>query len=121
MTATHANLKLVREPEHVDVIPLERRCSLRRSTGGQVTVVQQAGDDADAPGRIGSIQLVDISDTGLGGLSSAPLAEDAWVQLMFPPHGGEPGFEAYGQVVRCRSNNDAYNVGIRLARRVQAA
>jgi len=119
MSASHHTLKLVHEPQRLDVIPLERRCAIRRSTGGQVTVVQSS--NGETPGRIGSLQLIDISDTGVGGLCTAPLSRDGYVQLIFPPHGGEPGFEAYGQVVRCKNNNGTFNVGIHLARRVQAA
>lgn len=121
MPTSNPTLKLVHDEQPTDVIPLERRCALRRSAGGQVTVVQQTSGDDDGPGRIGSIQLVDMSDTGIGGVSSAPLAEGAFVQLYFPPHGGEPGFEACGQVARCRTRLGAHHVGIELSRRVQAA
>jgi len=90
----------------------ERRRAPRRPVSGAITAVVCEGDDATGPHRICSLEMTDISDTGLGAISRDILPTGATIALFMPPHGSEPGLDRRGTIVRCRQRSDGHEVGI---------
>lgn len=95
---------------------LDRRRATRRSVNGRVTAVAiEAGNDPSTDRRrLCSLQLKNMSDTGIGAFSAEPLEEGAAMTVFFPPHGAERGFDLYGTVVRCDPREWGYEIGIAL-------
>ena len=117
-----ASLKLV-DPNPLDDIESERRRTSRYVIAGRVTAVQQPPDTEEHRNRICSLELMNMSDSGMGVISSEPIAVDSSITVFFPPHGPERGFDLYGRVVRCLpcvEDRQGHMVGIRLEKR-QAA
>ena len=113
-----ASLKLVKpeaDRHRDDPIPLERRRFDRHALAGQVTALQTSHDPSAHLHRICSLRLRNISDSGLGAISSEPIDLDAPIAVFFPPHGPDAGFDLYGHVVRCISREDGggHDIGIR--------
>ncbi|MFI4861516.1 MAG: PilZ domain-containing protein [Phycisphaerales bacterium JB063] len=100
--------------EHSDSLFFERRRAARRRASGKVTAVYQATTDADGPQRLITLQLNDLSDTGVGVTAPEPISVGSKITLFFPPHGNEPGFDLSGSVVRCHSVDDKHRLGIAL-------
>ena len=99
-----------------DSLYFERRRHPRRRTRGQVTaVIREPGDGEAAQAKMISIDLIDISDSGIGAASQEPIAVGTRITVFFPPHGPEPGFDLAGEVVRCRSNDNRHVIGIALS------
>ena len=77
----------------------------------------------DTPGnkRIGSLQLIDLSVTGMGAWSQAPLPVGSHIAIFFPQRGSEHGFDRFGKVVRCEPSHDqqGYDLGLELETHVQ--
>lgn len=115
-----AALKLVPIEGVDNVLRFERRGARRRLLSGRVTSVQQSVDKAEAINRIGSLQLLDISDLGLGAVVPQPVETGTLITVYFAPHGPEMGFERVGQVVRCHSGQGGYQIGIRFLARSAA-
>ena len=111
-------LKLV-APE-VETYAKERRQSGRHALAGRVTGVSSETQNDGNLSRICSLQLVNISDTGLCVLAQEAVDLDSTVAVFFPPHGPERGFDMYGQVVRCVSRETGHEIGIRLETRAAA-
>ncbi len=103
--------------EPVDSYLFERRHSLRRATSGQVTVLLRKTDDHGTHYRIASLNLLDMSDGGMGGLCNDELSPDSSVAVLFPPHGPERGFDVSGRVVRCQRRAVGHEIGIRFDER----
>lgn len=99
--------------EPVDTYIFERRRSLRRATSGQVTVLLRKVDEEGARYRITSMNLLDMSDTGLGGMCGDALEPDSNVSVLFPPHGPEQGFDVTGHIVRSTPRAQGHQIGIR--------
>ena len=110
-------LRLVKIERHKDdPIPLERRIAHRTSANGRVTAVQTI-DTGDAHrNRICSLQLQDISDTGLGAMIDEPVPVNSEITVFFPPQGPDRGYDLYGKVVWCRKADNGHEVGIHLNR-----
>ncbi len=102
------------EAERGDTIPLERRRSMRRRVAQHVTAVLRSDEVPEGGGRIGSMHLRDMSQTGIGAFSPRFLPLETEVTLFFPPHGSERGFDLHGKVVRCEHDEDGYDVGIQI-------
>lgn len=112
------SLKLTPDDQPRDTYFLERRRSPRRTVAGRVTSVAAGPDVAR---RIGSLQLLNISDCGIGAISQEPVDIGSTIAVFFPPHGAELGFDLYGTVVRCHEGEDgSYRIGI-LLRQAMAA
>lgn len=110
-----AELRLVDDtPLEGDPLPMERRTAYRKAANGRVTAVLNAGDDGETRNRICSVELRDMSDTGIGVASQEPLPNGAAITLFFPPHGSERGFDLYGHIVWCRPEEGGHGVGIHL-------
>ena len=120
--AAHASLKLV-DPESTDpdVLRFERRRCPRHSTSGQVTAVQEAADPTTHTARICSLQLLNISDTGLGALTDDEIPCGTLIRVYFPSHGAEGGFELFGSVVRSVRRETGHEIGVRLGTKQAAA
>lgn len=111
-----AELRLVDDtPLEGDPIPLERRTAYRKAADGRVTALVRTSEGGEQRNRICSLELRDMSDTGVGVASQEPLPKGAAITLFFPPHGSERGFDLYGHVVWCRSDDGSHEVGIHLA------
>ena len=98
-----------------DALYFERRRATRRRTSGKVTAVYQAATDQDGPQRLITLQLNDLSDTGVGVTAPDPISVGSKITLFFPSHGNEPGFDLAGTVVRCSSIDDRHRIGIALS------
>lgn len=90
----------------------ERRHSLRHPAGGQVTMLRRNHEAGAYLFPICSIQLIDMSDGGVGARTDVPLKTNEPVAVFIPPHGNERGFDLYGHVVRCDPASQGYHVGI---------
>lgn len=98
-----------------DTLYFERRRHPRRRARGQVTaVIREPDAHQDDPARMLTLDLIDISDSGIGAASTQPAAVGSRITVFFPPHGYEPGFDLVGEVVRCHSNDDRHVIGIAL-------
>ncbi|MEM9415905.1 MAG: PilZ domain-containing protein [Planctomycetota bacterium] len=98
-----------------DALFFERRQATRRRASGKVTAVYQTSADREAPQRLITLQLNDLSDTGVGVTSPEPISVGSRITLFFPPHGSEPGFDLTGTIVRCNSIDDRHRLGIALS------
>ena len=99
--------------ESVDSYLFERRQELRRAISGQVTVLLRKNDETGAHYRIASMNLMDMSPNGMGGISRDALELDSTVAVLFPPHGPDLGFDVTGRVVRCHRRSQGHEIGIR--------
>ena len=114
-------LKLVGESDSRDVLPMERRGAPRYITGGRITALRTEHGPDGPRNRICSLQLVNMSDTGLGAIASEPVPTNTGISVFFPPHGPERGFDMVGRVVRCITRDDVHEIGIQFDRRAMAA
>lgn len=113
---SHAQpLRLTPDDSEKDSLFFERRRANRRRASGRVTAVYQQPGDTEGPQRLITLQLNDLSDTGVGATAQEPVAIGSRVTLFFPPHGNEPGFDLTGTVVRCQSTDDRHRLGIALS------
>ncbi|XAL99971.1 PilZ domain-containing protein [Phycisphaeraceae bacterium D3-23] len=108
-------LRLTTDDANSDSLFFERRRATRRRASGKVTAVYQAATDSDGPQRLITLQLNDLSDTGVGVTAPEPISVGSKITLFFPPHGNEPGFDLSGTVVRCHSIDDRHRLGIALS------
>ena len=97
-----------------DTLYFERRRHPRRRTRGQVTAVIRESGSEDAPAQLVTLDLLDLSDSGIGATADKPLPVGNRITVFFPPHGPEPGFDLAGEIVRCQSNDDRHLIGIAL-------
>ncbi|MCX5660284.1 MAG: PilZ domain-containing protein [Planctomycetota bacterium] len=101
---------------------LERRRAERRVITGRVTAVARPPHPGPAHGRICSLQLLNLSETGVGLLSQEPVELNSLVTVFFPAQGAQRGRDATGRVVRCtpRARGFGHEVGIHFEARVAA-
>ena len=115
-------LRLVDPREHeFDSIPMEKRSSPRWRLSGRVTALisEQLADERR--NRISSVELLNMSQGGIGAFSLETIPADAMITIFIPPHGPEAGYDVTGQVVRLRPRDGGYEFGIRVFRRMAAA
>lgn len=112
MTATAARRTASNKAESLASYRLEHRRAQRRVVTGRVTAVFRPPVPGPAHGRICSVQLLNLSDTGLGILSQEPLEVDGFITVFFPAQGGQRGRDATGRVVRCTERHFGHEVGI---------
>lgn len=99
-----------------DTLYFERRRHPRRPARGQVTaVIRQPGAHEDDPAKMLTLDLIDLSDSGVGASATEPIPVGSRITVFFPPHGPEPGFDLAGEVVRCRSNDNQHIIGVALS------
>jgi len=110
---SHASLKLVNPALDRDSLFLERRVGNRRPMAGRVTAVRTGNRKQQLSPKICSLQMVDMSDTGMGAVSSEAVETGADITVLFPAHGPDGGYEGRGEVVRCLKRDYGYEVGIR--------
>ena len=102
------------DAEPRDSYPFERRMATRHRATGRVTAIQTEGEKDQKHNKICSLQLVDISATGVCSLCQEPIEQGANITVFFPPHGPDHGYDAQGVVVRCRQADIGHDIGIRL-------
>jgi hypothetical protein len=101
---------------------MERRQNLRHPTTGHVTAVAcgNPNDDAEATKRICSLEMLNLSDIGLGAIVDEPVEIGSRISVFFPPHGPEQGFDVYGTVVRCIGRDAGHEIGVQIQPRLAA-
>jgi len=104
-----------------DSLYFERRRSPRRRARGKVTAVCRDSRAPDTPQRLCTLELTDLSNSGVGAIAQEPLSVGTQITVFFPPHGSEPGFDLIGEVVRCRSIDDSHEIGIALSESAKLA
>lgn len=107
-----ATLKLTREDEPCEPLPFERRAAKRHIVGGNVTAIRTDFAHQAHQHRITALQMINMSDTGIGALCQEQIDLNTPIVVFFPPHGAEGGFDAYGHVVRCESRDHGHELGI---------
>lgn len=119
--ADQPTLRLVKDKPLDEVGPyrFERRLKPRWSTSGQVTIVNYGNEEPGKPSneqkRIGSLQLFDMSATGVGAWSQSEMPVGSQVAVFFPPRGNQAGFDRYGTVVRCEHHpHQGWDIGVQL-------
>ena len=119
------HLKLVKPPnEPADVLFLERRSCDRAPLIGQATAIITDDADKDHPAtKICSVQLANISDTGLGIITEEPvdIGQHIHITVFIQPHGPEGGYDLTGAVIRCNQTEIGYDVGLKIPSRQRAA
>lgn len=105
-----------------DTLRFEQRQTRRHALGGRVTSVQNTVHPTsfDSSNRISSLQLLNISDSGLGALVQEPIEPGSSIAIFFPAHGPEQGFDRHGYIVRCVPVENGYQIGIRFHTRSAA-
>ena len=108
--------------EFSDVLPMERRTDSRFVISGRVTAVRASRPQGERLNKICSLQLLNMSDTGVGAISQEPIEPGSSISIFFPPHGPEQGFDTCGEVVRCtaRPGEQGYDIGVRMYARAAA-
>lgn len=111
-----ADLKLVRDEDTTgDTIPFDRRHADRRSISGRVTALRSTADNPESRNRICPLELLNISQTGIGAISQEPIEDGVSIVVFIPPHGNEQGQDLYGKVIRSHERDEyGYEVGIAL-------
>ncbi|MEX0775286.1 MAG: PilZ domain-containing protein [Phycisphaeraceae bacterium] len=118
--SAHPSLKLLEPSPEAESYKFDRRRAERHGVAARVTALCEPESDGQLA-RIGSLQLLDMSQTGMGALSDEALKPGQSVTILFPPHGPERGFDRTGHVVRCERKADGHRIGIRFAAAVAAA
>ncbi len=120
-----SHLKLVKPPSGPsDVLFMERRSCDRAPLIGQATAIIADHTDPRQPTKkICSVQLANISDTGLGVIVSEPVetGKHMHMTVFIQPHGPERGYDLTGTVARCSRHELGYEVGVKTPSRIMAA
>jgi len=118
---SEATLKLVEaDANQGDILRFERRRANRHVIGGRVTALRKDVDPNSSTNRICSLQLLDISDEGIGVISQDPISTGSPISIFFPPHGAEGGFDLFGKVVRCQRLDHGHQIGVHFDVKVAA-
>ena len=104
-----------------DAFRLERRAEGRHFVSGRVTGLVGMADQYQSNRQITSLQLLNMSHTGLGAMSQEPIETGRLVTIFLPPHGPEHGVDLTGRVVRCERKGYGYEIGVRLSNKMAAA
>ena len=107
-----ATLRLTRDQDERDTLPFERRRAKRHVVGGNVTAIRTDFAEEAHQHRITALQMINMSDTGLGAMCQDEVDLNTPIVVFFPPHGAERGFDAYGHVVRCEPREHGHELGI---------
>lgn len=123
-------LRLVTDKPAEDVGPFkfERRQQSRWQAAGRITFVRY-GDGEDnhmsssrSLGQIGSLELIDASEGGVGAWSPTPLPEGSRLSMFIPGGPGEAGVDRFGTVRQCRASDGGFLIGVEVAdQRMSAA
>lgn len=119
------HLKLVKPPnEPADVLFMERRCSDRVPMIGEATaIIADHSNPKEPTKKICTVQLANISDSGLGVIVSEPVETGKHIHMtvFIQPHGPESGRDLSGSVTRCNKHELGYEVGILIPNQILAA
>ncbi|BAM02836.1 PilZ domain-containing protein [Phycisphaera mikurensis] len=122
-------LRLVTDKPAEDVGPFkfERRLQARWQTAGRVTFVRYGDGEDDhmnasrSLGQIGSLELVDASEGGVGAWSPTPIPVGSRLSMFIPGQGGEPGVDRFGTVRQCRESDGGFLVGVEIVQQRMSA
>ena len=98
----------------------EQRRATRHVVTGRATAVTKARVTDGQQSRIRSLQLMNLSDTGLGAICQDSFDVGTTIAIFLPPHGPDAGLDVYGQVVRCTRHEYGHEIGIQFAIRAAA-
>ncbi|MFP4145420.1 MAG: PilZ domain-containing protein [Phycisphaeraceae bacterium] len=98
---------------------MEKRRSVRQVISGKVTALVKTSVLRRRQ-RICSLELLNISDTGLGAISQEAVEPGSRISVFFPPHGFERGYDLIGTVVRCHRGDTGHELGIELHAKMAA-
>ena len=107
-------------PAESDTLRMERRFWSRHVITGRVTAVRSDPHLGDDHKCICPLELLNISDGGLGAVVQEPVAPDSKITVFFPPHGPERGMDLCGEGVRCSPCDQRHEIGIRFNKRYAA-
>lgn len=113
-------LRLVDDRDTHDTLPFERRQAERHRITGRATALSKGPGALSDRNSIRSVQLQDMSDSGLGAISQDPLPVNSEIAIFLPPHGPDRGMDIYGVVVRCVPYEHGHLIGIKYTSRAAA-
>jgi hypothetical protein len=103
-----------------DNLYFERRAADRHGVCGRATAVV-SGPALGAPrNRILSLQLLNMSDSGMAGLCQETVEIGSQITVFIAPHGADRGFDLAGTVVRCQHASFGHEIGIRFRQKMAA-
>jgi len=107
--------KLVTTQPIPDTYKLERRSAPRRPSQGLLTAVCTTEEEnGQRYRRITRLQMLNISETGIGAVCDDALPIGTSVAMLIPPHAPDNGFDMFGKVVRCNPTAQGFDIGIAL-------
>lgn len=117
---SQAALRIVEPIAERDILRFERRKAIRHPMSGHVIAVRAGSPYGQINPKICSLDLFDISNQGLGAVSSEPVDVGSRITVQFPPHGPDGSCDAHGRVVRCIAREFGFEIGIHLEARSAA-
>jgi len=96
-----------------DVAMEDRRVAPRNPVSGQATALQCSSPEHGNRKRIYSLNLLNISDRGLGAVVRDPMEVNSAISVIFSPHGPESGIHRHGRVVWCSATAGGHEIGVR--------
>lgn len=103
-----------------DNLYFERRATERHHCSGRATALVSGPNLGSPRNRILSLQLLDISDTGLGAVCQEAIEIGSQITVFIAPHGADRGFDLQGTVVRCQQQAFGRQVGVRFRQKMAA-
>jgi PilZ domain len=118
-----SHLKLIKPPSGPsDVLFMERRSCDRLPMNGHATAIITDNTDPKQPTKkICTVQLANLSDSGLGIITPEPVPTGHHITVFIQPHGPENGYDLTGTVVRSHKHTLGHEVGIKTPSRILAA
>jgi len=77
-----------------------------------VTAVRRQAEVHSHKPQVVSLLVYDISDGGVGVLTSESFGSDEEVTLFIPPRGGRGGRDVRCRVTRCEGDRDRFRIGL---------
>jgi hypothetical protein len=111
-TATLKLVDLTAPPPPRDAYRFEQRRAARYQVNGRATAISKADPAGGTLQRIRSLQLTNMSDSGLGAVCQDAVPVDSTIVVFIPPHGPERGMDYYGRVARCTAKDYGHEIGI---------
>ena len=98
----------------------ERRRTVRHPAFGTATALQNCCSHDGDSNRICTLELLNLSDGGLGAVACDPIDLNSNISVIFSPHGSESGAQLHGRVVRCATTQRGHEIGVRFHARPAA-
>ena len=107
-------------PSEPESLRFEQRRAKRHQINGRATAVSKTRIPEGQQSRIRSLQLVNISDGGVGAICQDSFEIGSSIAIFLPPHGAEQGMDVHGEIVRCIRRDYGHEIGIKIAARLAA-